>query len=560
MRFCVGRFASARSPVRRRPIFGKFIQTSDHGHTFFLSDQNRVVSVVPSKEMNQSMIPGSKRKRNEQQEVSFESLVSPNFEELSRRFPDFGRAYRAVQHAQKTNGGSFASHITQDFSVALTKALLHVHWGLSLTHVPMDRLCPPVPNRYFYVQWIQRDLLPLLRNTAYFHTKSLSHTGLDIGTGATCIYPLLFVASIDSYKLYATDIDAESVKLAKQNVADNRLQTSIEVLLVPPSDVQQQQEENDNMRDDTSVKVGPMRRSIEQIPVQHRALDFVMTNPPFYDDNINSERTDLRAGDRRQRTAMSVNEGSYPGGEVGFVLDILVDSLYLYVNGEQPPSWCSCMCGKKVSWNQLKHIVTQLLGPAHVCATEFGPSHLTRWFLAWTFCRPQIRSPLAQMEPWGFQVSMDGAMSPRDAVSEVCRRIQEYCQNYSDQEFVAKSQSLDSSGKRRIIIYEASPKPEHSSEYSLPPRVETLLSQMDPALRHRFLPIEGRFLLDVTVALSGSNQVQVHIEAYQHSHSGKKVVERIKLQLQNEICRTNRRWRRKLKREQQEQAQAMDES
>jgi hypothetical protein len=35
----------------------------------------------------------SKRKRDVNEEVSFDALVSPNFEELLRHFPDFGKAY-----------------------------------------------------------------------------------------------------------------------------------------------------------------------------------------------------------------------------------------------------------------------------------------------------------------------------------------------------------------------------------------------------------------------------------------------------------------------------------
>jgi hypothetical protein len=45
-----------------------------------------------------------KRKRSPDEDVSFESLVSPDFEELSRRFPDFGRAYKDVKQAQSASG------------------------------------------------------------------------------------------------------------------------------------------------------------------------------------------------------------------------------------------------------------------------------------------------------------------------------------------------------------------------------------------------------------------------------------------------------------------------
>lgn len=519
----------------------------------------------------------SKRKRDVNEEVSFDALVSPNFEELSRRFPDFGRAYSHVQQIQREQGGPLASHMTQDFSIALTKALLHLHWGLSLTHLPDHHLCPPVPNRYFYVQWIQQDLLPLLSSEKHFvRTRSLSRVGLDIGTGATCIYLLLFAASTNvPWTLYGTEIDPESLRLAQQNVQSNKhLQSLIHLFLVAPTDAQEKSHCGNRQ-----VPAGPLRRAQECLVLHnhrhHAALDFCMTNPPFYDDTVSSERTDRRHGDGRDRTCMTVSEGSYPGGEVGFVLDMIVDGLYFFgrqQEQQQPtlpeqqhshyncmtPGWTLCMCGKKTSWIKLKHVVTELLGPAHVCCTEFTPGHLTRWFLAWTFEQPQIRSPLAQTEHWEFTVTT------LSSTAQVVKRIQDYCESLPGWRLL----TMVKDDGACIEIQEAEPLATTlwADEQLLPEQIQTALAQMDPAIFLKFLPPQGHFLIDcklMTVDVEQRQQqqqqqqaaVHVSMEAFMHSTHGRKAVEKIKNQVQGEICRTNRRWRRKLTRE-----SAMDES
>lgn len=520
----------------------------------------------------------SKRKRDVDQDVSFDALVTPNFEELARQFPDFGRAYAALQQQRAAaGGGSLAAHMTQDFSVALTKALLHVHWGLALTHLPLHHLCPPVPNRYFYIQWIQRDLLPLLQSTKYFAAvRRLQHTGLDIGTGATCIYPLLFAASAKQkpVRLLATDVDPESVELATSNVQSNALTSSITVRLVQPTDRQRQRQQEvdgvNNMSDavpvanSDAIPAGPLRRSLECLPDAQttRSLDFCMTNPPFYDDISDQDRTDPRAGDRRSRTAMTVSEGNYPGGEVGFVLDMVVDSLVLYADTNSltsPPGWSSCMCGKKTSWLQLKHAVTVVLGPGHVQSTEFGPGHLTRWFLAWTFSRPQIRSPLAKMNGLEFEISLDEASE--NPCGQVAERIQEFCQTLLGWELSVAVSANKSSGQQRLQIRETTPAPNTIDASTLPEPVQRALAFLSADRRMQLLPPEGHFLLDVTLIMQGS-AVKVRTEAYQHSPHGRKAIDKLQSQLQGETSRTNRRWRRKLKAAQQEHqqtAQSMEE-
>lgn len=88
-------------------------------------------------------------------------------------------------------------------------------------------------------------------------TKDASEvTGIDVGTGASCIYPLLG-HSLYKWKFVATELDPESVHCAKENVGRNGLEKWITVC-------QRTGEQ-------------PLLEGVSPNPV-----DFSMCNPPFF--------------------------------------------------------------------------------------------------------------------------------------------------------------------------------------------------------------------------------------------------------------------------------------
>lgn len=83
---------------------------------------------------------------------------------------------------------------------ALTQTLLQHDFGLTWD-IPLSRLCPPVPNRLNYICWL-RDLL--LLDTPDLDDAAVR--GVDIGVGASAIYPLLG-ATVYGWSFLGTDID-----------------------------------------------------------------------------------------------------------------------------------------------------------------------------------------------------------------------------------------------------------------------------------------------------------------------------------------------------------------
>lgn len=252
----------------------------------------------------------------------------------------------------------------------LTKTLLAKDFGLKV-ELPDDRLCPPVrevpslhpgnphsqtaqvTNRHNYILWLKR-----LMDTTSYAPAGRKLCGLDVGTGASCIYPLLG-ATQRPWCFVATDIDPKSLGYAKRNVQLNRLEDRIRVLDRKPED--------------------PL------VPLDHvgvERIDFVMMNPPFY----TSEDDMLSSAKDKARPPHSICTGApvemvCQGGEVAFVGRLLRESLVL----RERVQWYTAMVGKATS---LEALVEQLREHKidNFAVTELVQGSKTRrWALGWSF-------------------------------------------------------------------------------------------------------------------------------------------------------------------------------
>mmetsp|Transcript_27837 Transcript_27837/g.61422 ORF Transcript_27837/g.61422 Transcript_27837/m.61422 type:complete len:318 (+) Transcript_27837:2-955(+) len=309
-----------------------------------------------------------------------------------------------------------------------------------------------------------------------------------------------------------------------------------------------------------------------------------MTNPPFYDPSL-MEISAARVGDGRSRTNMTVSEGNYPGGEVGFVTEMIEDSLRLNANG-RPVSfkngWYSSMLSKKKSLVKLHKLLVRLLGPAHVETTEYGPGHYTRWFLAWTLEQPTATASGALSSPSDndrFRVTVVAPLPTQFAVREVVDRIVLFCESspggwdlvamFLDGTATANMYNVmvsryDGSQPEVIvvrIIEKRMPYPvinfvdEDQTGVEIP---ESILRILRNRYNEHFLPKEGHFCVEAEIrpaAINAGNNdpstsmVDVRLSCYRHSARGAKAIEKIRNSLRGEVCRTNRKWRKVHKRQ-----------
>ena len=134
----------------------------------------------------------------------------------------------------------------------LTKVLLKKDFGLEWD-IPDSHLTPGLTGRINYLNWIH-EVLQLVPDAS--ETPSNNQSGIDVGTGASCIYPLLGHA-LYGWTFDATDIDNESVISSEHLVTLNKLDHAIQIHQRTPSQ--------------------PLLTDLVATPVS-----FSMCNPPFF--------------------------------------------------------------------------------------------------------------------------------------------------------------------------------------------------------------------------------------------------------------------------------------
>ncbi|XP_007177525.1 RNA N6-adenosine-methyltransferase METTL16 isoform X2 [Balaenoptera acutorostrata] len=242
----------------------------------------------------------------------------PDFAYLASKYPDF------QQHVQINLNGRVSLNFKDPEAVrALTCTLLREDFGLSID-IPLERLIPTVPLRLNYIHWVE-DLIGHQDSD-----KSTLRRGIDIGTGASCIYPLLGT-TLNGWYFLATEVDDMCFNYAKKNVEQNNLSDLIKVVKVPQK----------------TLLMDALKEESEII------YDFCMCNPPFFANQLEAKGVNSR--NPRRPPPSSVNTGGITeimaeGGELEFVKRIIHDSLQL----QKRLRWYSCMLGKKCSLAPLK--------------------------------------------------------------------------------------------------------------------------------------------------------------------------------------------------------------
>ncbi|KAF2623255.1 hypothetical protein BU25DRAFT_180538 [Macroventuria anomochaeta] len=288
-----------------------------------------------------------------------------DFKALAKADPDFKQTWQACS-------GKLDFQDPSTLQV-LSKAILKVDFGLELS-VPDDRLCPPIPNRWNYVSWIQGLLDSTAPSYSNKYDPEREATGLDIGTGASGIYALLCMKSRSNWTMCATDIDKISFGSAAANFAKNNLLSRTKMLHTTPS-----------------MPLIPL----EALGTQQ--LDFTLCNPPFFTDSTEMERSLSGTGKATGPNAIctgSSNEMVCSGGDLGFVTRIVEESLVL----RDKVTWYSSMLGKLSSAKAIVELLKSH-GITNWAVGVLDPGTKTgtkRWVVAWSFGDARPRNSIAR--------------------------------------------------------------------------------------------------------------------------------------------------------------------
>ena len=221
-------------------------------------------------------------------------------------------------------------------------------------HIPPDTLCPTVTSRLNYLLWI-RDVIS--------KTNDDTIIGLDIGTGATCIYPLLGCRLFLQARFICTEIDPESIKHASENIARNGLDGRISLVPGEPG------------------MVFPDALWAENGRSTGGPTDFCMCNPPFYDSHDHFERNTSAKGGAPSSTLTATNsEMITEGGEKAFIKQMLLESLSL----ESKIRWYTSLCGHL---STVQYIIGEIkrMKISNYLVAEFAQGRTIRWGVAWSF-------------------------------------------------------------------------------------------------------------------------------------------------------------------------------
>lgn len=237
-----------------------------------------------------------------------------DFELLQQKCPDLQK-YILESYGKKTIDFSNAEAVK-----TLNKSLLMAYYGIHYWEFPDTNLCPPIPGRVDYIHHIAN----LIGNTAQAHV-------LDIGTGATCIYPILGNA-VYNWTFVGTDIDSKSIASAQKIVNENSLEKQI------------------HFRKQTNKE-----HILQGILKKEDAFSVTMCNPPFYASEAEARGANNRKSKNLGTTAVrnfagNANELWYKGGEKAFL------HTYLYESSLTPKasSWFTSLVSKKENCKSLE--------------------------------------------------------------------------------------------------------------------------------------------------------------------------------------------------------------
>lgn len=237
--------------------------------------------------------------------------------------------------------------------LALNRALLQSSYGIKNWKIPSGNLCPPIPGRADYLYYIA-DLLEV--------DKKSDITGIDIGTGASGIYPLIG-ASEFGWKFICTDIDNSSLANFQSILDDNpQIKHLIECRL----------------QTHTS-------RIFRNVWEKNERVDFTMCNPPFHA----SAKEAAQASQRKNRNMAlkqnvknfggNSNELWFPGGEQRFVSNMIQESIFYKTQCR----WFTTLISKKESLPGLSKKLKEI--GADYKIIEMAQGQKKSRILAWHF-------------------------------------------------------------------------------------------------------------------------------------------------------------------------------
>ena len=239
---------------------------------------------------------------------------------------------------------------------SLNRAILHLHYKIEWWDIPRHALTPPIPGRADYIHHLSDLIAP---------RKGQQIRVLDIGVGASCIYPIIG-ASQYGWEFVGSDIDIQSLENS-QKIIDR----------------------NDSLSHKIELRHQHSRANIfEGIIHDQEFFDGSICNPPFHDSAQSASRGTQRKlrnlkGDNTKRELNfggRSNELWCKGGEVGFITKMIRESRTY----KDQCRWFTTLVSKESSLTQLKRELKGVKA-AHVRTIKMQHGNKQSRILVWNF-------------------------------------------------------------------------------------------------------------------------------------------------------------------------------
>ena len=252
----------------------------------------------------------------------------------------------------------------------LNMSLLNHYYGIKNWDFPKNNLCPPIPGRADYIHHIA-DLLA--KNNFGKIPKGDKITCLDIGMGASCIYPIIGTKEYD-WKFIASDIDPKSIDSARKII-----------------------ESNDILKNKIECRLQKNKNSIfKNILEKEDKIDLVICNPPFHSSKEDAQKSTLRKlrnlSDKKVKKnhvkfAGVNNEIIFEGGEIKFIENIINESK-LYAKNCY---WFSTLVSKQSNLKKIYKLIDKT-GAYFVKTIPIGTGNKSSRIVAWTYISKEAQN------------------------------------------------------------------------------------------------------------------------------------------------------------------------
>jgi len=235
-------------------------------------------------------------------------------------------------------------------------ALLKYHYEIEYWQFPHKHLCPAIPGRAEYIHLVY----DLLKSSGIDKDAKL----LDIGTGATCIYPLLGSREYN-WNFIASETDKNAFENSAKIIKMNNLGKQIELRF------------QSNWE---SILKGIIKADDK--------ISATICNPPFYKNQSDADkenRSKLTGLGHNSQTADRNFSGTqkeliYPGGEKAFLHNYLYQSSLFKTNC----FWFTSLVSKKKLVESMRSSLKKL-GAKEIKTISMQLGNKTSRVVAWTF-------------------------------------------------------------------------------------------------------------------------------------------------------------------------------